>query len=159
MPGVGAEAPENFLPFVKKRGNITLLNAKSYKFSSFVRRVARRMFDRFVVGFRPESYNGANWSAIKRGASIEAIMNLNGRLVNLRVNRGTGNSRFDSLSQNSVRQEAWDNNVPPGAECADGFIHFLFMPRVIPSNLVDGPQGRVYSNYLILAIAGIRDCE
>lgn len=158
VPGV-AEAPENFIPFVKKRGNITLLNAKSYKYASFVRRLAYRMFDRFVVGFHPEAYFGANWPRIEQGASIEAVMNLNGRLVNLKVNRNTGNSRFDSLASNSVRQEAWDNNIPEGAECSDGFVHFIFMPRVIPSDPIDSPQGRVYNSYLIIAIAGLQDCE
>jgi len=158
VPGV-AEAPENFIPFVKKRGNVTLLNAKSYKFASFVRRLAYRMFDRFVVGFHPQAFFGANWPKIEQGASIEAVINLNGRLVNLKVNRSTGNSRFDSLASQSVRQEAWDSNVPQGAECPDGFIHFIFMPKIIPSDPVDSPQGRVYNSYLIIAIAGLQDCE
>lgn len=158
VPGV-AEAPENFLPFVKKKGDITLLNAKSYKYASFVRRVARRMFDRFVIGFRPESYYDANWQRIQRGAHLEAIMNKEGRLVELIVVRSTGNRTFDTLVMNAVAKEAWDNNVPDGAECADGLVHFIFIPSVIPSDPVDTPNGRVYSNYLLLAVAGLKECD
>lgn len=158
VPGV-AETPENFLPFVKKRGDITLLNAKSYKYASFVRRVARRMFDRFVIGFRPESYYDANWQRIQRGAHLEAIMNKEGRLVELIVVRSTGNRTFDTLVRNAVAKEAWDNNVPEGAECADGLVHFIFIPSVIPSEPVDTPHGRIYSNYLLLAVAGLKECD
>lgn len=158
VPGV-AEAPENFLPFVKKKGDITLLNAKSYKYASFVRRVARRMFDRFVIGFRPEPYYDANWQRIQRGAHLEAIMNKEGRLVQLIVVRATGNHTFDTLVRNAVTKEAWDSNVPDGAECADGFVHFIFIPSVIPSDPVDTPNGRIYSNYLLLAVAGLKECD
>lgn len=158
IPGI-AEAPENFLPFVKKKGDITLLNAKSYKYASFVRRVARRMFDRFVIGFRPESYYDANWQRIQRGAHLEAVMNKEGRLVELIVVRVTGNHTFDTLVKNAVAKEAWDSNVPEGAECADGFVHFIFIPSVIPSDQVDTPNGRVYSNYLLLAVAGLKECD
>ena len=159
MP-VAPRAPENFLPMVKRRGKITLLNAKSYKFSGFVRRVAKRIFDRFVVGFNPRRFGGSDYNAMKKGAVYEAVMNRAGRTVNVKRRRGSGSSRFDSLARSAVKSGAWDSNVPDGAECADGFVHYVFIPKIIPTNPTTAPDGsRVYANYLILAIAGLKECE
>jgi len=159
MPGIPS-APDNFLPLVKKRGPITLLNAKSYKFAGFVRRVAMRIFDRFVAGFKPRWYGGTDYMAMKKGASYEAVMNRSGRTVNIKKLRSSGSSRFDSLAADAVKAGAWDTNVPDGAECADGFVHYIFKPRIIPKNPITGADGsRVYSTYWFLATAGIKECE
>ena len=159
LPGV-PQAPENFLPMVKKRGPITLLNAKSYTFSGFVRRVAHRMFDQFVIGFDPRRFGGSDWSDIQKGAVYEAIMNLNGRAVNIIERRSSGSNTFDSLVKSSVGRGAWDTNVPEGAECADGFVHFMFIPKVIPSEATSAADGsRTYSSFYLLAVAGLKECE
>ena len=159
MPGVPS-APENFLPLVKKRGPITLLNAKSYRFSGFVRRVARRIFDRFVMGFQPRRFAGTDYAAMRKGAVYEAIMNRTGRTVNIKRRRSSGSSRFDSLASSAVRKGAWDTNVPDGAECADGFVHFVFIPKITPTNPTTATNGsRVYTNFYILAVAGLKECE
>ena len=159
LPGV-PQAPENFLPMVKKRGPITLLNAKSYTFSGFVRRVAHRIFDQFVIGFDPRRFGGSDWSDIQKGAVYEAVMNLNGRAVNIIERRSSGSNAFDSLVRSSVQRGAWDTNIPEGAECADGFVHFMFIPKVIPGEATSAADGsRTYSSFYLMAVAGIKECE
>ncbi len=158
-PGT-ARAPENFLPLVKKRGNVTLLNSKSYKYAGFVRRVAQRIFDQFVLGFEPREYAGSDYTLIRKGATLEAIMNTGGRTVNIIHHRDSGADNFDSLAHYAVQKGAWDTNVPPGAECPDGFVHFVFIPRIIPANPTTASDGsRVYTQFYIMAIAGIKECE
>lgn len=159
--GVSApRAPENFIPMVKKRGGITLLNAKSYQFSAFVRRVAHRIFDRFVVGFNPRHFGGADFTAMQRGATYEAVINMSGRSANIKRLRGSGSENFDSLARSAMSSGAWDTNVPDGAQCADGFVHFLFIPKIIPAGPASGPGGeKVYTDFMIMAVAGISDCD
>jgi len=153
-------APENFLPLVKKRGNITLLNSKSYKYAGFVRRVAQRIFDQFVIGFDPREFSGGDYTLMSGGATLEAIMNPAGRTVNIMHHRDSGSDNFDSLAHSAVQEGAWDTNVPAGAECPDGFVHFVFIPRIIPARpAYTGDGSRVYTEFYLMAIAGIKECE
>jgi hypothetical protein len=159
VPGI-PQAPENFLPLVKKRGPVTLLNAKSYTYSGFVRRVAYRIFDRFVMGFNPRQFEGSDWTDMQKGAVFETIMNTNGRLMNIYERRSSGSEEFDSLVRSSVQKGSWDTNVPDGAECADGFVHFMFIPKILPSEPATVSNGsRIYTSFYLLAVAGLKECE
>jgi hypothetical protein len=159
VPGM-PQAPENFLPLVKKRGPVTLLNAKSYTYSGFVRRVAYRIFDRFVMGFNPRQFEGSDWADMQKGAVFEAVMNANGRLMNIYERRSSGSEEFDSLVRASVQKGTWDTNVPDGAECADGFVHFMFIPKILPSEPATASNGsRTYTGFYLMAVAGLKECE
>jgi hypothetical protein len=127
----------DFLPAVRE-GDVTLLNTKAEQFAPFVRRVAMRVFENFVIGLR-RSYDDGR--ATEEFATVEAVMDKRGNLFPL-------HTRYSSLSaalatdrnlQAAVRDGFFDRNPPPGAESNDGNIHFVFNTRVV---LVVDPNGR-----------------
>jgi hypothetical protein len=140
----------DFLPDVQS-GHITLLNTKAELFAPFVRRVALRVFQNLLILLRRELARfGQSTEEI---VTIEAVMSPEGDLVATEV---TQHSRQLSLGTDRLIQQAclqgfFDRNPPPGAEAADGNIHFLLRTRV----LAVASAGGVQYGYRIAFQAGL----
>jgi hypothetical protein len=127
----------DFLPTIRE-GDITLLNTKAEMFAPFVRRVAVRVFENFVILLR-RSYGETGTT--EEFAAVEAVMDRQGNLVKL-ITQDRSVSIALSTDRNlqaAVREGFFDRNPPSGAESADGNIHFAFQARVA---LVLAPDGR-----------------
>jgi hypothetical protein len=120
----------DFLPDVQS-GQITLLNTKADLFAPFVRRVALRVFQNLLIALRRELARlGQSAEEI---VTIEAIMSPKGDMVGMEVTQHSPSLSLgtDRLLQQSCRQGFFDRNPPPGAESADGNIHFVMRTRVL----------------------------
>lgn len=114
----------DYLPGIPK-GEITLLNAKSFKYASFVRRVAYRVFDNFISSLKRRNLLDEHISSVRSYVWIEAIMDKKGNFKDARIINPSGSGLWDQLLLKASKEEVWDSNPPPGAETADGNIHFL----------------------------------
>ncbi len=120
----------DLLPDVRE-GDITLLNTKADMFAPFVRRVAIRVFQNLVISLRHDlSRAGA---LTQEFVTVEAVMNRKGDMVSLQIKDRSATSTLgtDRNLQQACYQGFFDRNPPPGAEAADGNIHFLFDTRVM----------------------------
>lgn len=127
--GLGRDTePDNFLPFVKS-GMKTLLNSKTYKYGTFIRRVHGRIHNNFVVMAKPSRWSPGASNRVGRGPTIEAVINMNGRLLSTSYKRRSGDRTWDAMALRAVKKGAWDSNVPDGAQCDDGFVHLFFNPQ------------------------------
>ena len=127
LTGIGPPGENQFLPGVKE-GELTLLNTKSFTYASFVRRVAYRIFDQFILYIRNTSFRPDDITQINGFAYVEAVMDTKGNLVGMKLRQPSGSEKWDKLAQDACRAGAWDGNPPKGAESADGYIHFIFAP-------------------------------
>jgi hypothetical protein len=120
----------DYLPAVRD-GDVTMLNTKADQFAPFVRRVAVRVFENFVIFLRRSSDNGQ--TASEESAVVEAIMDKTGRVVaiNLKEHSFSGALGTDQSLQAAVHEGFFDRNPPSGAESSDGKIHFVFETRVV----------------------------
>jgi hypothetical protein len=136
--GRGRGGSMDFLPAIRE-GDITLLNTKAEQFAPFVRRVAVRVFENFIILLR-RSYANGEVSA-EEEVSVEAVMDKSGRLVSLTTKERSATSALatDRSLQSALHEGFFDRNPPPGAESNDGNIHFMFVARVIG---VADPSGR-----------------
>ena len=136
--GRGRGGSMDFLPAIRE-GDITLLNTKAEQFAPFVRRVAVRVFENFIILLR-RSYANGEVSAEEQ-VSVEAVMDKSGRLVSLTTKERSVTSALatDRSLQSALHEGFFDRNPPPGAESNDGNIHFMFMARVVG---VADPSGR-----------------
>jgi hypothetical protein len=127
MQGLGGS--RDFLPAVRN-GDITMLNTKADQFAPFVRRVAVRVFENFVMMVRRSHDNGQE--AAEEYATVEAVMDKKGQVVAIDIQRRSGSSAFatDRSLQAACREGFFDRNPPSGAEANDGKIHFVFDARV-----------------------------
>ncbi len=114
----------DYLPGIPK-GEITLLNAKSFKYASFVRRVAYRVFDNFISSLKRHNLMENEVPSLRSYVWIEAIMDRKGNFKDARIINPSGSGLWDQLLLKASKEEIWDSNPPPGAETADGNIHFL----------------------------------
>lgn len=130
----------DFLPDVRE-GDVTLLNTKAELFSPFVRRVALRVFESLVIALRRD-IGGVRQSA-QETVTMEAVMNRRGDLVKLEIkNRSvTAALATDRNLQQACYDGFFDRNPPPGAEAADGNIHFLFSAQVAVLVDAEGRRG------------------
>lgn len=128
----------DFLPDIRE-GDVTLLNTKAELFSPFVRRVALRVFESLIISLRRDL--GSVRRTAEETVTMEAIMNRRGDLVrlDLKERSNTGALATEHNLQQACYDGFFDRNPPPGAESADGNIHFLFAVHV--SIAVD-PNGR-----------------
>ncbi len=142
----------DYLPTVRE-GDITLLNTKAEQFAPFVRRVAVRVFENFRMLLR-RSVDGGHPQASQEFATIEAIMDKRGRLLEIKTTDRSGSSALatDRNLQDACREGFFDRNPPPGAESNDGNIHFLFDAHVA---LMVDPGGRGVVGYRALFQAGL----
>ena len=127
--GHGRGGTMDFLPNVRS-GDVTMLNTKADQFAPFVRRVAVRVFQNFVILVRRGSDNGGD--ASEEFAAVEAVMDKSGQLVALEIKQRSGSSSFstDRTLEAACREGFFDRNPPSGAEAGDGRIHFLFNARL-----------------------------
>ncbi len=141
----------DFLPSIRE-GDITLLNTKAEQFAPFVRRVAVRVFENFRILLR-RSIDSRSAESVEEYATIEAIMDKQGRLLSIQARDRSTNAALatDRNLQAATREGFFDRNPPPGAESNDGNIHFLFDARV---GLLSDP-GRGVVGYRALFQAGL----
>jgi hypothetical protein len=141
----------DFLPSVRE-GDITMLNTKAEQFAPFVRRVAVRVFENFRILLR-RSIDGRSAESVEEYATIEAIMDKQGRLLSIQARDRSTNAALatDRNLQAATREGFFDRNPPAGAESSDGNIHFLFDARV---GLMTDP-GRGVIGYRALFQAGL----
>jgi len=141
----------DFLPSVRE-GDITMLNTKAEQFAPFVRRVAVRVFENFRILLR-RSIDSRSSESVEEFATIEAIMDKQGRLLSIQPKDRSGNAALatDRNLQAATREGFFDRNPPPGAEAVDGNIHFLFDAHV---GLLTDP-GRGIVGYRALFQAGL----
>ena len=124
LPGIG---DNNYLPGLKE-GDVTLLNTKSFVYAGFVRRVAYRIFDRFIFDVRNSDVTQEDLSNMEGYAYVEANMNAQGKLLSVKLLRSSGSQAWDRLAIEACKRATWDANPPKGAEGKDGIIHFVFAP-------------------------------
>ncbi len=124
IPGIG---DNNYLPGLKE-GDVTLLNTKSFVYAGFVRRVAYRIFDRFIFDVRNSGVTQEDLSNMEGYAYVEANMNAQGKLLSVKLLRSSGSQAWDRLAIEACKRATWDANPPKGAEGKDGIIHFVFAP-------------------------------
>jgi TonB family protein len=124
IPGIG---DNNYLPGLKE-GDVTLLNTKSFVYAGFVRRVAYRIFDRFIFDVRNSNITQEDISNVEGHAYVEADMNQQGKLVSVRLLKSSGSPEWDHIAIEACKSATWDANPPKGAEGKDGLIHFVFAP-------------------------------
>ncbi len=124
IPGIG---DNNYLPGLKE-GDVTLLNTKSFVYAGFVRRVAYRIFDRFIFDVRNSDVTQEDLNTMEGHAYVEANMNAQGKLLSVRLLKSSGSPAWDNLAIAACKRATWDANPPKGAEGKDGIIHFVFAP-------------------------------
>ncbi len=124
VPGIG---DNNYLPGLKQ-GDVTLLNTKSFVYAGFVRRVAYRIFDRFIFDVRNSDVTQEDMGNLEGHAYVEANMDANGKLLSVKLLRSSGSQEWDRLAIEACKRATWDANPPKGAEGKDGLIHFVFAP-------------------------------
>lgn len=119
----------DFLPDVRE-GDITLLNTKAEVFAPFVRRVAIRVFQNFLISLKREMAGAG--VATNETVEAEVVMDQGGDMVGFQVN--TRSTRIALASDRRLQQACsdgfFDRNPPPGARAKDGRIHFIFRTAV-----------------------------
>jgi hypothetical protein len=136
----GLGGTRDFLPAVRD-GDVTMLNTKADQFAPFVRRVAVRVFQNFVMLVRRSRDSGRD--STEEFATVEAVMDKTGRVVSIETRRRSGSVAFatDRNLQTACREGFFDRNPPSGAEATDGNIHFVFDARI--TVVQDGAGHRV----------------
>jgi hypothetical protein len=136
----GLGGTRDFLPAVRD-GDVTLLNTKADQFAPFVRRVAVRVFQNFVMLVRRSRDSGRD--STEEYATVEAVMDKTGRVLAIETKRRSGSVAFatDRNLQAACREGFFDRNPPSGAEANDGNIHFIFDARI--TVVQDGAGHRV----------------
>jgi len=137
----------DFIPDVRE-GDITLLNTKAEMFAPFVRRVALRVFQHQAILLRRElrgAYQGG-----RESVTLEAVMTGRGDLVSLEVKDHVAAVSLgaDRNLRRACAEGFFDHNPPPGAEAADGRIHFLFRTDVA---IYPGPNGHARGGIIFQA--------
>jgi hypothetical protein len=136
----GLGGTRDFLPAVRD-GDVTMLNTKADQFAPFVRRVAVRVFQNFVMLVRRSRDTGRE--STEEFATVEAVMDKTGRVLSIETRRRSGSVAFatDRNLQSACRDGFFDRNPPSGAEASDGNIHFVFDARI--TVVQDGAGHRV----------------
>jgi hypothetical protein len=139
----------DYLPDIRE-GDITLLNTKAEVFAPFVRRVALRVFQNFLISLKKD-LSGAPLTTHEE-IEAEAVMDPRGEMIDFNVMRRS--SRISLGSDRRLHQACnvgfFDRNPPSGARWQDGNIHFLFA-TVIES--VGTPQGVAF---MVQLAAGLK---
>jgi TonB family protein len=129
LPGtqLGQRGISDVLPTIQD-GDVTLLNTKADQYAVFVRRIALQVFG----GLRKHSWQNVSRGELRRienYAIVEAIMSKQGKLIRSELLQSSGSPLFDRALIDSVKDGAWDQNPPAGAESVDSNIHFYFQAR------------------------------
>jgi hypothetical protein len=140
IPSSGPIGTLDFLPDVKE-GDITLLNTKAEVFAPFVRRVAIRVFQNFLISLKRDLASSA--LATTETVEAEAIMDVQGEMVDFNVNQRSARISLasDRRLQQACNDGFFDRNPPPGARAKDGRIHFILRTAV---QSAPTPRGNAY---------------
>ncbi len=133
---LGPDGVPDHLPEIPD-GDITMLNAKAFKFAVFVRRVAYKVFGEF----RQRSWESLPAGEIMRtrgSVMVRATLNSKGELISTELIDSSGSKAFDGVLNGAAKAGAWDHNPPPGAAAEDGNIHFLFEAKTWVRRSPDG---------------------
>jgi hypothetical protein len=138
----------DFLPDVRE-GDITLLNTKAEVFAPFVRRVALRVFQNFLISLKRD-LAGSSISTTEM-VEAEAIMDARGEMIAFNLHRRSARISLasDRRLQQACHDGFFDRNPPPGARAKDGNIHFML---VLAVEYQPGPRG---GGYWIAMSAGL----
>ncbi len=124
---LGEFGSSDYLPDLPD-GDITMLNAKANQFAVFVRRVAVQVFAKLrASGW--ESLSAADVLSIRQMGKVRAVLSAAGKLEKVEIIESSGNSRFDQVVINAVREGASDRNPPKEALLSNGKIQFIFASR------------------------------
>lgn len=151
-PGVS-----DYLPTIRE-GDITLLNTKAERFAPFVRRVAARVFQHLEIQLKRAARGVGNSSAGREFAVVEAVMSKRGELINARLVERETNTQMTVYKQllTAARPDVFfDANPPPGAEAADGNIHFFLLVDLMVQVAADPRTGRASTGYYGIAGVGL----
>jgi len=129
LPMSGPIGTLDYLPEVRE-GNITLLNTKAEVFAPFVRRVAVRVFENFLISLKRD-LAGSSLPTVET-VEAEVIMDSAGEMVAFNVNERSARIALasDRRLQQACNDGFFDRNPPPGARAKDGRIHFIFRTAV-----------------------------
>lgn len=123
---LGSRGHSDYLPHLAD-GDITLLNTKASKFAVFVRRVATQVFSELrASGW--EYLGAGDIYSIRDFSRIRAIMDLEGKLIDIQLAGRSGSNRFDQTVLAAVKKGARDPRPPPEA-AVDGKITFTFQAK------------------------------
>ena len=135
-------------------GDMTLLNTKAEYFAVFVRRVATRVFSELrLSGW--EILSKDDIRMINSFSEIEAIMSLDGNILNVKLLSSSGSSSFDDILKHAVKVAGKDNNPPANAKAADNLIHFIFQAKSW-SKMGTNPNGSLGERRWLLLSTGLK---
>jgi hypothetical protein len=129
IPSGGPIGTLDFLPDVRE-GDITLLNTKAEVFAPFVRRVAIRVFQNFLISLKREM--AGSGLPTTEMVEAEAVMDPHGEMIAFNVSQRSARIALasDRRLQQACHDGFFDRNPPPGARAKDGKIHFVFRTAV-----------------------------
>ena len=135
-------------------GDMTLLNTKAEYFAVFVRRVATRVFSELrLSGW--ENLSKDDIRMINSFSEIEAIMSLDGNILNVKLLSSSGSSSFDDILKHAVKVVGKDNNPPANAKADDNLIHFIFQAKSW-SKMGTNPNGSLGERRWLLLSTGLK---
>ena len=135
---VGPSGTMDFLPDVRE-GHITLLNTKADVFAPFVRRVATRVFQNFIILLKHDLFSSG--IATNEVIQAEAVMDAKGEMIGFQIHQRSTRIALasDRRLQQACTDAFFDRNPPPGARAKDGKIHFLFITEIQSQPSPSGP--------------------
>ena len=117
----------DYLPSIPD-GDVTMLNAKAFRYAIFVRRVATKVFGALRrIGW--QELSSSEVRNVRGFVLISATLNKQGELIKTELLDSSGSLDFDDVLKRSVEEGAWDSNPPAGVESVDGTIKFIFKAR------------------------------
>jgi hypothetical protein len=149
IPTGGPIGTLDFLPDVRE-GDITLLNTKAEVFAPFVRRVAVRVFQNFLISLKRDLAGSA--LSTTETVEAEAVMDSRGEMIAFTVHQRSARISLasDRRLQQACNDGFFDRNPPPGARAKDGNIRFIFITAVQSAAT---PRG---NSYWVQMSAGLR---
>lgn len=134
------------------QGQFTLLNAKSFKYAGFIRRVGQRVFDQMLGQLYSRGFAASIPVGAQGYAIVETTMNLQGEQLSTRIYRLEGEPAYAEAARAAMVRGAWDLNPPSGVEADDGLIHWVLITRLhlVQNDRYYGPQYRGNAQFGIL---------
>jgi hypothetical protein len=138
IPSSGPTGTLDFLPDVRE-GDITLLNTKAEVFAPFVRRVAIRVFQNFLILLKHDLF--ASGLPTAEQVEAEVVMDPSGEMAGFNINQRSARISLasDRRLQQACNEGFFDRNPPPGARAKDGRIHFIFRSAIESQPTPRGP--------------------
>ena len=134
------------------QGQFTLLNAKSFKYAGFIRRVGQRVFDQMLGQIYSRGFAASIPTGAQGYAIVETIMNTRGEQLSTRIFKLEGEPAYAEAARAAMVRGAWDLNPPAGVEAEDGLIHWVLITKLhlVRNDRYNGPQYRGNAQFGIL---------